>query len=535
MMKQTLNPRIWHAVNGFHVAGYLHAQDGNYYEGQQLATYFSTAHDEPSFRTLLNDANGCFGCICELGGTLYASVDIARSFPLFYALIGSELAISDNVNHIEALSPSILNSSPRDITAEFLLTGFVTGSDTLHPKIKQIRSGSYIKWKQGTEPSAIQYYRYTHKESDYQDAEAYLAKLDEVHLAMAQRLVTSLQGRTAILPLSGGYDSRLIAWLLKRVSYPKVFCFSYGTPHNEESAISQAVAKKLGWDWRFIPYSRNSWFKSYQSEQRKAYYHYAVNATSSPIIQDWLAVKSLHDKHIFPEDGVIIPGHSGDFVEGLYIPKSYASGQDVTDADVIEQIMQQYYRYWAWDRDKYCNAFAKRIRASVPLQYAMSAADGASAFEEWDWAEHQAKFTVNSLKLYEFFGYTWRIPLWDRELMDFWSSVPLHLRMGRKLWFAYYNRYMNLSIPIFGDPSKFKRAQYKLLRMAVGSIYDQRYGRFSNPKSLVPYALAEVATVLNPEIKYPEFINPKQRLLAADINSLQALISISEKGLSKGF
>ncbi|MDD2228045.1 MAG: asparagine synthase C-terminal domain-containing protein [Candidatus Cloacimonetes bacterium] len=532
-MNITLNPRIWHELNGFHVTGYLHATDSSYYEGKKIADYFAAAYDEPSFQNLLSNANGCFGCVCKLGETLFATVDISRSFPLFYSCEGWELVISDNTNDIEALSPSILNASPQEVTAEFLLTGFVTGKDTLHPKIKQIRPGNYIKWTKGAEPTAVQYYRYTHTESDVHDTDAYLAKLDEVHLALAERLVTSLQGRTAILPLSGGYDSRLIAWLLKRLNYPKVFCFSYGTPHNQESAISQAVAKKLGWDWRFIPYSRASWYKSYQSEQRKDYYHYAVNATSSPIIQDWLAVKSLHDKHIFPEDGVIIPGHSGDFVEGVYIPKSYASGRDVSDTEVIEQIMRQYYRYWAWNKDKYYNAFAKRIRESVPLQPVMSAADGASAFEEWDWAEHQAKFTVNSLKLYEFFGYSWRIPLWDRELMDFWSNVPLKLRLGRSLWFDYNNKYMNLSVPIFGDPTLFKRAQYKLLRMAVGSIYEQRYGRFAPYRNPIQYSLPRVGSILNPEINYPEFINPKLPILKADINSLQALFVISETKQTK--
>ena len=43
--------------------------------------------------------------------------------------------------------------------------------------------------------------------------------------------------------------------------------------------------------------------------------------------------------------------------------------------------------------------------------------------------ERQAKFIVNSVRVYEFFGYAWRIPLWDRELIDFFLKVPLKYRM----------------------------------------------------------------------------------------------------------
>lgn len=60
--------------------------------------------------------------------------------------------------------------------------------------------------------------------------------------------------------------------------------------------------------------------------------------------------------------------------------------------------------------------------------------DMANAFECWEWQERQAKFIVNSCRVYEFWGYDWRIPLWDSEMMDFWSRVPIELRIGKRLY-----------------------------------------------------------------------------------------------------
>lgn len=59
------------------------------------------------------------------------------------------------------------------------------------------------------------------------------------------------------------------------------------------------------------------------------------------------------------------------------------------------------------------------------------------AFEKWDWQERQAKFIVNSVRVYEFWGYEWWLPLWDYEMMEFWARIPLKLRVGQILYIEY--------------------------------------------------------------------------------------------------
>jgi asparagine synthase (glutamine-hydrolysing) len=46
--------------------------------------------------------------------------------------------------------------------------------------------------------------------------------------------------------------------------------------------------------------------------------------------------------------------------------------------------------------------------------------------------QRQPKFIVNAVRTYEYFGYEWRLPLWDKDLVSFWLSIPLSVRNGKK-------------------------------------------------------------------------------------------------------
>ena len=37
-------------------------------------------------------------------------------------------------------------------------------------------------------------------------------------------------------------------------------------------------------------------------------------------------------------------------------------------------------------------------------------------------------------RAYDFFGYEWRMPLWDGEILDFWKGVPLQYKLDQKLY-----------------------------------------------------------------------------------------------------
>ena len=70
---------------------------------------------------------------------------------------------------------------------------------------------------------------------------------------------------------------------------------------------------------------------------------------------------------------------------------------------------------WSKRKGKLYSLFEKKILEVLDSldQYP----DQSSAFESWDISERQPKFIVNSLRVYEYFGYEWWIPFWDKKFM----------------------------------------------------------------------------------------------------------------------
>ena len=48
--------------------------------------------------------------------------------------------------------------------------------------------------------------------------------------------------------------------------------------------------------------------------------------------------------------------------------------------------------------------------------------------------ERQSKFIVNANRVYEYFGYRHMVPLWDGELVDFFSKLPLKYKIKRNFY-----------------------------------------------------------------------------------------------------
>ncbi len=54
-----------------------------------------------------------------------------------------------------------------------------------------------------------------------------------------------------------------------------------------------------------------------------------------------------------------------------------------------------------------------------------------------------------SVRVYEFWGYDWLMPLWDLELTEFLSRIPLERYFNRRLYKEYVRRMRSLlSVPL---------------------------------------------------------------------------------------
>ncbi len=251
--------------------------------------------------------------------------------------------------------------------------------------------------------------------------------MDAICSAAIDRMIDSAPASTRwILPLSGGYDSRMIASYLYRKGITNVLCYTYGRPDNPEAQISSKAAEALGFQWHFVEYNEELCFKHTQSDEMKAYYCQVGNGASLPHIQDYFAVAELKSRGVLREGDIFVPGHNGSFT-----PQPARKNQPVSNS-LLKYIIKKHSLIWT---DWYLHScIRKRITEVLAEIHDPSAADTAHMNDGFTWQERQAKYITNSVRVYEFFGYQWRMPLWDNELTDFFETQPTELRVGRRFF-----------------------------------------------------------------------------------------------------
>lgn len=386
----------------------------------------------------LEDCNGNFAIIIDTPIKSICIVDRVRSIPLFYAKCDNYVIISDDCNYIK----NKINNKFSEVSAvEFLLTGYVTGRETLIDGINQIQAGEVlIYFKNINLLETFCYHRYLYKDYFDLSEEELLLRLDAIFVKVFKRLIESTvgKGKQIVIPLSGGLDSRIIAVLLKKLGIENVICFSYGRKNSFEVKISRQVAKALGYEWHFIEYTNKKWYKCYHSTEMKCYERYSSNLVSSPHKQDFLAIKELKEKGDLTKNSVFIPGHSGDMIAGSHIPVNYNDFQDYNFELFLKDNLKKHYLLWNWDNnEKLKQIFKAKINNCIRDIDICDNESCANAIELFDLKERQSKFIINSVRAYEFMGYEWRIPLWDLELIDFFTRIPIRYKIGQVLYKKY--------------------------------------------------------------------------------------------------
>ncbi len=390
----------------------------------------------------ISSLNGFFALVSQDDRQLVAAVDRMRSIPLFYSESPDNFFLSDDAEWIRSeVGDRMMDPIARD---EFRLTGYVTGSDTLYPHVKQLQAGELLVFDRmqsshGESPhfKTHRYYRFVHHEPHDFDERVLWQSLDTKASAAVKRLIEYAGGRQIVIPLSGGYDSRLIATLLCRQGYRNLLAFTYGVKGNKESAYSREVAQTLGIPWHFVEYGEEQWRSAWDTDERREYQKWASGWTSLPHAQDWIAVRVLTQKRIVDSNCIFVPGHSGDFIAGSHIPDDAFQGKPIDTDRLVKRILDRHYALAQGNAEQKFLAWKDRVLSRAEVHAVSNHIEFADTFEKWDWQERQAKYIVNSVRVYEFFGHDWWLPLWDAEFMDFWHNVPLSLRRKRH-WYLDY-------------------------------------------------------------------------------------------------
>lgn len=432
----------WVSVGNTRVRGHVFLGDKSL-SAHMIARQIDCLDTPEQVIKLVERFNGFFSIIRCFPTSLIACVDRIRSMPLFYGVLGNRVCISDDAEWVrQRVEDKQIDS---DAAQEFLMTGYVTGSDTLYQKVQQIQAGEAVIVKWSSEKPTLykeRYYSFWHSEPEQLESVEALAKqLDEAMVGSIKRLVQMASGRQLVIPLSGGFDSRLIAVLLRRLGYSNVLTFTYGVPGNREAVVSQTVARTLGFNWEFIEYNQKLWRKWSQSEERRNFDRFGSGWASLPHVQDWPAVWRLKETGKIEPGAIFVPGHTGDFICGGHIPGRFRGLSRLTTDDFVEEIFNRHYslvRPRRRRRDRLLRLFYHRILHRAEVESITDPVIAANAYEKWEWQERQAKYIVNSVRVYEFWGYHWWCPFWDTDVMRFWESVPFAHRRP-----ALYHAYVN--------------------------------------------------------------------------------------------
>lgn len=421
---------LWYSSETISIKGSFFDKKNNYYEGEKMLSFFDLTENLNDFLKKIKEINGIFTVLLKLENKIFIACDITRIFSLFYSHKNGELFISDNIDYLkEKINISEIDQQASE---EFLASGFTIGKKTLLRNIYQLQSSEYIFFDNNSIIDQGFYFSYATKNTNSKPFELLKEQAINSFENSFKRLIKSLNNRQVVIPLSGGYDSRLIAVMLKKYNYNNVVCFTYGKKDNIEIENSKKTAKALNYKWIFIEHTKGLIKNYINSSIFKEYASYTGKYSSMPYLQEYVAVKYLSENKLIIDDAIFIPGHSGDFLGGSQFKKVIPS--NLSFKKISEIILKKKYYYNKTLKPSKLK-IAKNINDQIRLfdTYCFSKIPH-TVFEDYDLKERITKIIFNSSNIFTFFKYEHRFPFWDKELLTFFKKIPLEHKKMKYLY-----------------------------------------------------------------------------------------------------
>jgi len=401
----------------------------------------SETRDRAAVGDILAGLDGHWALAATAAGWALAAVDRVRSIPLIWARAGSCVVVDQEGGRIARrlnLSPSQIDL---DAAIAVALAGYTIGDDTLYRKIHQLGPGSFLFVDAAAVETLARHHRWEPWHPDETDSDDLVTPLTALHERLIEKLIASANGRTILVPLSAGLDSRFIASGLREADYNNVVCFAYGTPDNREAVVSRRIGERLGYPWHFVPYSSAAMRAAFASDDHVRFRAKADSLTGIHFPQDYLALKHLIDDGIADTGSIVVNGQSGDFITGNHIPDVLTAAQsnrshDARRRTVIEALLAKHFKQW----DVLCTpvnmaCLAERLAREIDTIGMPTESDRDHGIYEYcEFQDRQAKYVIGGQRVYEHFGMDWRLPLWDQAYLDFWERAPLAAKVRQGLY-----------------------------------------------------------------------------------------------------
>lgn len=422
-----INKKNWHHKKVADCEVFLKSF-GNKKEVGSILNYLLFETNLKKIKKYIQSMQNNFLIIIKNKNTILASTDKIRSFPLLYYYDKKKFFLFENYNLVRNLK--LNNKINKEQTMLFSLSGYTFADETVYQNIKQLNQGTLLKYS-NNKISLHNYFTYNNK-NQYKKINLE-AKLENVNEKIILKLIDSCKGKHIVLPLSAGYDSRFILSGLKEFGYKNITTFSYGRKRNREAEIAKSISKEINVPWHYIPYTNKKLINAIKSLKHKSYEKYADNLTSIFFPQDFLAIEYLQDKKIIPKNSVIVNGQSGDFISGNHLPNL-----NYKDKSILEKLVNYYinkhFNLWTKYYEKQKSFLFKKVFSYVKDKMKPEKGFEYKIYETLEFENRQCKYVINGQRLYEFFNYEWRLPLWDSLYLEFWSKVPLREKLNQNLY-----------------------------------------------------------------------------------------------------
>ena len=414
-----------------HVCGWAEYEQ-TMYKSDSLLELVSKKMNHAEIQTIqefLLLLNGNFSVIIKSDEKALLCVDKMRCYPVIYFNFQETFYITDDIAVFQQNHTDSKLHVNNDTVEQYLCSNYVIGPYTIYDNVFSVQSGEFIEIKD-RKFTRHQYFQW--KPNMENDAQRDLFKesqlLDAVFTKVIERIITSAPDvHNWVVPLSGGHDSRLIINYFHKLGIKNVLCFSYGMKNNNEAKISEIVAKKLGYKWYFIEQSPENIFEVQQSKAMDDYRKYAFNGTSVPHLQDFVAVYMLKKMGVIQTGDIFVPGHAHEVLTGSHLEHKVNCCSSIYESLIFIK--------------RHFSGFGYAKRSVNLINNVLSIIDkyniNANQISEYfDWQERQTKYIANSVRVYEYLGFEWRIPQWDYDLFNYWKNIGFNYRYGRVLYFS---------------------------------------------------------------------------------------------------
>lgn len=410
----------WFTNETISIKGCFFDAKNHFYEKEKMILFFEDILSEAQFINRIKEVNGFFTVLIKFSNSIFMASDATRKFPLFYSYKNKELSISDDILFLK--NNLQISKIDKQSALEFKASGYTMGNKTLVKNVYQLQSNEYLIFKNKTIVKQGFFFNYATKNINKLGYSKLKEQAISVFDSAFRRLIISLNNRPVVLPLSGGYDSRLIAVMLKKYNYKNVTCYTYGKKGNYEIENSKKTADALNFKWIFIEYTEELMNNYIDSEIFKKFAHNTCKYTSMPSLQDYFAVKYLTDNNLIASDSIFIPGYAGDLLGGSQYSKIIPNNLKASDISGLILKEKFFHNKISKDSKIIIKNNIVKLLSSFDINYTNKIPS--TVFENYDIKEKIAKLIFKASNLYTFFGYEHRFPYWDMELLKFFKEVP---------------------------------------------------------------------------------------------------------------